>query len=215
MASKTPLDEPLILCLAGVFLKDCKTLDEIAIEKYTEVVETTTQADTVCLPSRYEGRGTWPTTMTAQCPMCGVRGDRAPITMIITLSRNEHGVVFGNHNGLQFNLWTCLAFFIQNFHRSNDVYKHNATWFYEQLEGRPVVELPTGIPPWEVRECGIGTLSRREWISANVTLLERDQAKTDQLVRGITYETPTLTAPPTSDIPDTPGTYDDYDEFDE
>jgi hypothetical protein len=198
--------EPQILFLAGVFIADCKTIEDVTTEKFLyEPADVTPSFEPVVLPRFYEGKTKWPIKMTALCPMCQVRNDNPPKTVLITISRVEDGTPKCSHNGLQFNSWTCAAFFIR-YHAGNDSrLKLNLTWLYSELEGKPCYggELDIGSPPWNIRDCGVGLHSRAEWIRLNEIMLEKSQAQAKMIADGIESEVLTLIKIPLKpDVPE-------------
>ena len=193
---------PRMLVMNGVFKKDCKTFDELTYEKFMDAGPDDVIVDAPgVLPKFYTNKATWPTRMTTLCPCCSAKSDRPPITLITSMDRERDGSIRCMHNNLQFNLWSCAAFYIAKFMNNDSKLKLNLVWLYGELEEKQCYgEIDIGIPPWHTSEYGVGVHSRREWIKLNEVLLEKNQQQMRAIATGVSHEVPTLTTSPTADI---------------
>lgn len=184
-----------ILFLSGVYKRDCKTIDDVVVEKFDDAEPVSETPQIIPLPDYYDKK-IWPTEMTAPCPLCGVRASTPPLTVITFVSK-----IGNQHNGLQFNLPTCVAFFIQTFMNNDDKLKLNLIWFLRDLTGAKIYgEIITGIPPWQVRDFGVAKMSRAEWVRENEKLYKQSQLHGELASQGITHESVNIALMPPSEF---------------
>lgn len=193
------LKTPRILYLKGVFVADCKSLNDVVDEKFMNEFDLTADdmkvnvgSQGAGLPRFYEGCAKWPSKMTAACATCSIKADVAPKTILKMIEKDKSGAPRCPHNSLQFHSWPCAAYHIKYFMGNDQRYKLNLAYLYEELEGKKHVgEIEAAQPIWLMTQYG-GPYLPADWDKMNDVADTRSQDTLRKSQEGNLYETPQI-----------------------
>jgi hypothetical protein len=158
-----------ILFLKGTFKSDCKSLDQLVEERFSENIKDQGYEKPLYdkVPKYFETTEKWPKSLNLNCPIC-TKSCLTPDGPLYAIPKgfdsNGKIPIFG----IIFNTPVCAAKFISIYQKDSEVYKQYLLKFHNIITGedRKIEFIPTS-DLWEI-SCYGGDRDLNDWLKIQV-----------------------------------------------
>jgi hypothetical protein len=164
---------PTYLLIRGVYLNDCKSIDDL-LEEHLLGAETIELEDVYVydkLPLTYTGLSTWPMSTNLVCWHCARQFSGIPLFVPKSIEPIGDGKFAMSREGC-FSSWACAAAYIDlQYPRvvDNANRKNMLKFLYRNMIGRPIADIPSAPPIFHTERYG-GDMTDAEFDQITTTL---------------------------------------------